>query len=86
MNRTHGVGQVSAWALSLAGLFGTASPATAQAGPTACLVVYRPYAFTGLPMNFLLWQDRQALCRLRNSHYVTTTVPVGLVTLRSRVV
>jgi hypothetical protein len=63
-----------------------APPASAQAATTARLVVYRPYEFTGLPMVFLLWQDEQELCRLRNGRYITTTVPAGMVTLRSHVV
>jgi hypothetical protein len=61
-------------------------PAAGQVAPTARLVVYRPYQFTGLPMDFMLLQDSRELCRLRNGRYVTTTVPAGVVTLRSHVV
>jgi hypothetical protein len=67
-------------------LIGWPATVAAQAAATARLVVYRPYAFTGLPMPFLLWQDSYALCRLRNGRSVTATVPAGIVTLRSHVV
>ena len=62
------------------------TPAIAQTAATAQVVVYRPYEFTGLPMYFALFSDRQPLARLRNGRYVSCTVPAGMVTLRSHVV
>jgi hypothetical protein len=57
-----------------------------QEAATARVVVYRPYKFTGLPMQYALLQDSLELGRLRNGRYLTSTVPAGMVTLRSHVV
>lgn len=85
MNKKPWVGGIGVLGLPFA-LIGSPTAATVQAAPTARLVVYRPYEFTGLPLDFLLFQDRRELCRLRNGRYVTCPVPAGMITLRSHVV
>ncbi|UOQ67119.1 hypothetical protein [Hymenobacter volaticus] len=63
----------------------SAVSAAAQPAATATVVVYRPNKLFSWNVNYDFFNDTRALCRLGKGRYMITTVPAGMVTLRSHI-
>ncbi|UOG75847.1 hypothetical protein MTX78_04425 [Hymenobacter tibetensis] len=63
----------------------SATSTTAQSAATATVVVYRPNKLFSWNVNYDFFNDTRELCRLGKGRYMITTVPAGMVTLRSHV-
>ncbi|WP_375437360.1 hypothetical protein [uncultured Hymenobacter sp.] len=59
--------------------------AAAQSVATATIVVYRPNKLFSWNVNYDFFNDTRELCRLGKGRYMITTVPAGMVTLRSHI-
>jgi len=73
------------FALLVAPIFLLPNVVLAQAA-TAKVVLYRPSKLFSFGINYGIYHEGQELCRLSNRRYLVTTVPAGIVTLRSHVV
>jgi len=58
---------------------------TAQSAATATVVVYRPNKLFSWNVNYDFFNETRELCRLGKGRYMITTVPAGMVTLRSHI-